>query len=187
MKTVFVSGSRAIGRLNEEVRNRLRNIMRQSFQVVLGDANGVDKAVQSFLHESGYRHVEIFSSGGRCRNNVGAWPVRAVAVPADVSGRDFYTVKDRKMAAEAHFGLVLWDGKSPGSLENIVELVNQGKPVLVFLSPRQTFHSVTTGEALGRLLADCDDADLQQIARKTGLILPTAPESSAARQEALAF
>lgn len=186
MKTVFVSGSRAIGRLNEAVRDRLRNVMRQSFQVILGDANGADKAVQSFLHESGYRQVEIFSSGGRCRNNVGAWPVRAVAVAKGVAGRDFYTAKDRKMAAEADFGMVLWDGKSPGSLENIVELANQEKPVLVYLAPHQAFHTVTTVDTLRRLLADCNVADLEQISRKTGLILPTGPESIP-RQEALAF
>jgi hypothetical protein len=31
------------------------------------------------------------------------------------------------MAIEADYGFVLWDGKSPGSLNNIIELLNKNK------------------------------------------------------------
>jgi hypothetical protein len=44
MKKVFVGGSRKISRLNEQVRKRLDQIIEKQLQVLLGDANGADKA-----------------------------------------------------------------------------------------------------------------------------------------------
>jgi hypothetical protein len=43
MTTVFVAGSRAISKLNDQIRERLDNIMREQLSVLVGDANGADK------------------------------------------------------------------------------------------------------------------------------------------------
>ena len=43
--TVFVAGSRQIFRLPAEVRSRLDTMIEKGFQILVGDANGVDKAV----------------------------------------------------------------------------------------------------------------------------------------------
>ena len=51
MTTVFIGGSRSITRLNDTIRSRADNIMRQRFAIVIGDANGADKVVQSYLAE----------------------------------------------------------------------------------------------------------------------------------------
>ena len=123
MNAVFLSGSRAISRLNQEIRERLAGITSQSFDILIGDANGADKALQSFLRENNYANVTVYCSWGRCRNNIGHWRTYNVQVPAGYKGRDFYTQKDRLMAQEADYGFVLWDGKSPGSIENVINLL----------------------------------------------------------------
>ncbi len=51
MTTVFIGGSRSITRLNDTIRYTADNIMRQCFAIVIGDANGADKVVQSYLAE----------------------------------------------------------------------------------------------------------------------------------------
>ena len=110
MSTVFIGGSRKISRLPAEVIARMDRMIAQDFAIVVGDANGADKAVQGYLASWSYARVEIFCSGDSPRNNVGAWPLRAVAVPRGARGFAFYTQKDRVMAEEADYGLMIWDG-----------------------------------------------------------------------------
>lgn len=128
MSTIFVSGSRHVSRLSREVRQRLQSLMSKGHDVVVGDANGADKAVQKLLHEADYRKVTVFCSGPRPRNNVGSWEVHSVTPPATAKGFQFHAAKDREMARLADFGLMIWDGKSPGTVLNVLRLVRAGKP-----------------------------------------------------------
>lgn len=139
MKRIFIGGSRRVSRLNAEVRQRLDNITSQGFAVLVGDANGADKAVQLYLHSKHYQNVEVFCTEGVCRNNVGNWPLRPV--PADTRERnaDFYSAKDRVMAQEATHGLMLWDGKSIGTLMNLQRLVSHDKKAVLYTVPDKAF------------------------------------------------
>jgi hypothetical protein len=76
MTKVFIGGSRKLSRLNADIRHRLDRIIDGGFAVVVGDANGADKAVQSYLKSKNYDSVEVFCAGKACRNNVGSWPAR---------------------------------------------------------------------------------------------------------------
>lgn len=125
--TVFIGGSRRTSRLPDGVVGRLANIMRNGHPVVIGDANGVDKAVQACLKDAGYASVTVFCSGDRPRNNLGSWPVEVVMPPSDAHGFHHYAAKDRTMAQKAQFGLMIWDGKSPGTLLNVLRLTAAGK------------------------------------------------------------
>lgn len=139
MSKVFISGSRHIPRLTRQVEERLQNIISQNIHIVIGDANGADKAVQKFLLEHNYDNVTIYCSGSYCRNNLGSWRVEYVQVEPELKGRAFYTVKDKKMAEVAEYGFALWDGKSQGTLNNIKELSQQQKPTLIYISPQKDF------------------------------------------------
>ena len=57
MNTIFIGGSREISRPPLEVEERLNNIISSGHQVIVGDANGADKAVQKHLSDRGYRNV----------------------------------------------------------------------------------------------------------------------------------
>lgn len=184
MTTVFLSGSRSASRLNDAIRERLGRMIDQDFHIVIGDANGADKAMQVHLADSNYRHVTVFCAGQTCRNNVGAWPTNNVEVSPSLSGRDFYTVKDVAMAARADYGFVLWDGKSAGSINNVLELVKRGKYVVVHLSVTGKFVVVKSVEDITRLLEHCDRGNYLDIARKTHLARRMA-EIGGVRQAAL--
>ena len=49
MKTIFLSGSREIGQLDDRIDARLQNMMQGGFSIVVGDASGADKAFQGFF------------------------------------------------------------------------------------------------------------------------------------------
>ena len=75
MDSVFVAGSRALSKLNVPVKERLDNIIAKQLTVLVGDANGADKAVQRHLAERHYEHVFVYCTEV-CRNNLGnACPV----------------------------------------------------------------------------------------------------------------
>lgn len=142
MTTVFLSGSRSLNRLNESIRARLDSIIQKKISVVIGDANGADKAMQSYFAGQKYDLVTVFCSGSVCRNNVGSWKVESVKVAPNVKGRQFYTAKDLEMARSADYGLILWDGLSSGSLANANELLRAGKGVRLYHSERDEFYTL---------------------------------------------
>ena len=135
MTTVFVGGSRSIARLPAAAGERLDNSVASGAHVVVGDAAGADKAVQRHLLDAGYRSVEIFASEGRPRHNLGDWPVRAVSAAGVRGGDAFFAAKDRAMAEVAEFGLMIWDGRSPGTVLNILRLVGHGRKAVLIESP----------------------------------------------------
>jgi len=164
---VFIAGSRRLSRLNTDVRRRIDNIVDKGLTVIVGDANGVDKAVQRYLHSRNYSNVVVFCMEGGCRNNVGDWPTRTITA-ADPRRRDFayYSTKDRAMAEEADYGLMLWDGRSRGTLTNIVHLVREGKPVVVYIAPDRSFYTLRRSDRLAEILARFDPAALRRIDRE---------------------
>jgi len=108
--------------------------MEKELPVIVGDANGADKAVQQYFSSKGYQKVEVFCTGSVCRNNVGHWNTRNIGTTTYDKGRAFYTLKDRAMALEATYGFMVWDEKSPGTLLNVLRLLRQGKKVVVYLT-----------------------------------------------------
>lgn len=170
MTKVFLSGSRAVSRLDATVRERLDAIISGGFGVLVGDAAGADKAFQRHLADAGYHHVRVFCAGTRCRNNLGAWETVHVTAPAGVKGRSFYTLKDRRMAEEADFGFVLWDGESAGSVNNLVMLVRQGKKAHLYLAREKRLRSIGGTEQIDALLAERPDtvrSTIEETLRKT--------------------
>lgn len=139
MTKVFIGGSRRLTRLNAAIRHRMDRIIENGLLVLVGDANGADKAVQLYLKASGYGNVEVFCSNGACRNNLGNWPLRVVKAPGTAKSFEFYAAKDRQMAQESSIGFMLWDGNSKGTRANILRLLDQQKKVVVYFSMSREF------------------------------------------------
>ena len=139
MTKVFIGGSRRASRINTQLRKRLDTIIEKEFPILIGDANGADKAIQQYLHIKHYQNVEVFCSGGICRNNVGNWQTRSI--PAGTRNRDaqFYSAKDCVMAQEATIGLMMWDGKSVGTLLNLFRLLSLKKKAVIYTVPEKQF------------------------------------------------
>lgn len=169
MTTVFLSGSRRLNRTNESIQEWIKNIVDQGYRIIVGDANGADKALQKFLAEIHYPQVVVFCSGQNCRNNIGHWETRQITVDTNLKGREFYTQKDKAMAAEADYGFVLWDGKSAGSISNVFELLKRNKKAVVYFSPEKRFFTVSSLNDANMLLEKCDIETFDSIKKKIKL------------------
>jgi hypothetical protein len=163
LKSVFIGGSRRVLRLAPEVLARIDRIIAKSLPVLVGDANGADKAVQRYLAQRNYSAVRVFCADAAPRNNVGRWPVRVVASRSPRKDFEHYAAKDRVMAAEASVGLMLWDGESHGTLMNVMRLAAANKAVVIFLQPQSAFVEVRTKTDLAGLLAGLDAASAARL------------------------
>ena len=172
MTSVFIGGSRRIARLNADVKQRIDRMIKKRLSIVVGDANGADKAVQIYLQSKNYDLVEVFCSGDACRNNVGAWPVRAIPVNGKTRGFSFYATKDRAMADEASVGLMLWDKKSAGTLMNVLRLIRQGKKVVIYVSPDREFLNVKEESDWDEIISQCPPDLRKKIARESSAEWP---------------
>lgn len=162
MKKVFFGGSRKLSRLSRSIRERADNIVAQDFQVLIGDANGADRAMQKYLAEKGYRNVIVFCMGDNCRNNVGNWQIKSVESNRNKKDFSYFAAKDKEMSDQADYGFMLWDGKSKGSLNNIINLLQSNKYVLVYFSPIKQFFTLKSPSDLVNLLDKCDPTAVQR-------------------------
>ncbi len=124
------------------------SIYKNKHSVFIGDCYGTDAAVQEFFMKLNYPDVTVFASNGRVRNNIGNWTVRNIPADSSVKGFDFYKQKDEAMANCADYGFMIWDGKSRGTLNNIINLISQNKKVLVYMT---AFHKMLTLGTLTQL------------------------------------
>jgi len=118
---VFVSGSRSVSELSVDVKCVLDRLVELGAEVLVGDCYGADAAVQAYLKGVGYERVVVYHVGV-CRHNVGFEAVK-------VAGG--YVDKDIEMSKLCDYGLVVWDGTSKGTLNNIRRLKKMGKKVKI--------------------------------------------------------
>lgn len=127
MKKLFVSGSISITELSDKAKELLDGAIKEQAHFLIGDADGVDSLVQSYLKEQDYNDVTIYHTGEKLRNNLRDWEVVSVPNPEGLEGREKYTLKDIAMSKDSDQALMIWDGQSKGTLRNIQDMKDQEK------------------------------------------------------------
>jgi len=130
---IFISGSISIKKLPEFAIEKLDNIIKKEYSVLIGDAKGADSIVQKYLKKKNYKNVVVYYAGKKIRNNFGNWNTNQILSKNNEKGRQLYTLKDIEMANDADFGLMIWDGKSEGTLNNISMMKSKNKRFLVII------------------------------------------------------
>ena len=130
---VFISGSISIKKLPKSAIEKIENIIKKEFLVLVGDAKGADSLVQKYLHKKGYKNVLVYFAGNKLRNNFGNWKTNQISSNNNKKGREFYTLKDIEMANDADYGLMIWDGKSEGTLNNVSMMQQKSKRFFVII------------------------------------------------------
>jgi hypothetical protein len=83
--------------------------------------------------------------------------MRKIDAPKNLKGFQFYAAKDREMAREADFGLMIWDGKSPGTILNVLRLVRAGKIAVLFNVPDKRAINFKAQSDWDSFLSRCSD------------------------------
>ncbi len=169
MKVIFISGSMRIKNLHKIVNERIDNIIKLNFDVIVGDASGVDSSIQSLLNQKEYKNVTVYCSGKEVRNNIGNWPVEKVVTGSKSNMRLFYTAKDIEMAKKCDYGYMVWDSKSTGTLSNVLELLKQGKNSLVFINKLKGSKKICNISDFEELITVMSESAFEKVDKKIQL------------------
>lgn len=169
MQKVFISGSMRIKKLDQIVLDRIDNIVDSDYQVLVGDATGVDSSIQEYLNAKQSKSVVVYFAGSQPRNNIGHWVIKQTHTDVKAGTRAFYTVKDIKMAEDCDYGMMVWDAKSTGTLSNTIELLKRNKISLVYINKLKEFVKIKKVSDFERLISYMSDSAKMKAEVKLGL------------------
>jgi hypothetical protein len=170
MTKVFFGGSRGLSKLNADLIARTDKIIENEYRILVGDANGADKVMQHYLSDNNYEHVHVYCMEDTCRNNIGGWKTIHICTDRKTKDFNFFSTKDLRMSEDADYGFMLWDGKSKGTLNNILNLCERNKKALVYFTPQKSFFTIANFGDISDLLENCDHDALQLFEKGINLI-----------------
>ena len=150
---IFIAGPRAIKSLDKNIINKIDNICKKNYEIIVGDADGIDSSVQEYLSQRKYKNVKLYASNGIARNNYGNWRVENVEVDSNIKGFDFYAQKDLQMVKDADIGFMIWNGKSKATFNNMVNLLNMKKEVILYYIIDKKFYKISNEKELSKFLS----------------------------------
>lgn len=169
---VFIGGSRHLRRFdNAQLLAALNEVINKNHQVLVGDAVGVDEGIQRFFAGEGYGNVVVYHMGDcpRQNHNPGDWEIRSVETNGARKDYKYFALKDREMSRDADYGLMLWDGKSKGTLNNVLNLLEGGKCATVYFSLDRSLSTISSAGQLDALLEKCDSDAVDYFDKKIKL------------------
>jgi len=140
---VFISGSISIKKLPNKVINSLNKIKENNFEVLVGDAKGIDSLIQDFYQD--YENVTIYTAEEIPRYISNSY-FNIKYISTNKTGREKHTQKDIMMTFDSDYSFVIWDGKSKGSYLNIIRAIENNKKVKVYLNSINNFIKANKNE-----------------------------------------
>ena len=130
---IFISGSKSISMLPELAKTFIDQFIENGDEILVGDCYGIDAVVQKYLESKGFSNVTVYCSGVTPRNNFTSSAKIHSCTEADkgLTGSAFHYMKDIQMAKDCDQALMIWDGKSKGTAENLKRIKEMGKPFVV--------------------------------------------------------
>ncbi len=130
---IFISGSKSISKLPELAKAFIDQFIENGDEILIGDCYGVDAVVQKYLEAKEFNNTTIYCSGITPRNNfTSSAKIHSCTEAAKgLTGSEFQYVKDIQMVADCDQALMIWDGISKGTAENLKRIKEMGKPFVV--------------------------------------------------------
>ena len=130
---IFISGSKSISMLPELAKTFIDQFIENGDEILVGDCYGIDAVVQKYLESKGFSNVTVYCSGVIPRNNfTSSAKIRSCAEAAKGhTSSEFHYVKDIQMANDCDQALMIWDGKSKGTAENLKRIKEMSKPFVL--------------------------------------------------------
>jgi len=147
---VFISGSISIKILPKEVKNSIDKIIEQNFEILVGDAKGIDTLVQNYCLSRDYYNVTIYSISKFPRYSASEkFKIKYIEVSSSIKKeRERQQEKDKAMTMDSEFTFTIWDGISKGSYANILRGLDNHKRIKIYLSDKNLFLNKITKDEI---------------------------------------
>ena len=162
---IVLGGSRHLEFIPKEIAERLLEWMDNSSEFLIGDAPGSDRAFQLFLNSKKYPYITVYTSADEVRNNLGNWQVEKIESGLKSKSNAVHAFKDRKMSQIADIGLMIWDGKSAGTLSNVIDLLSQGKNCYIWVAPDSDLYQFDNSVSLEKWLEEFPEVRIEALKR----------------------
>lgn len=127
--------------------------MEKNHEVLIGDAKGIDSIVQGYFFKNNYKKLKVYSTN-ETRNNIGAWENIIVKSKNLKKNKEYFILKDKKMAKDANCGFMIWDRKSEGTLNDMIMLLNYKKEVVLFIDEEDKIYHLKDFKDLKKIIKD---------------------------------
>jgi len=182
MTSVFISGSIDLKSIPQTVRISLDNIINQNLHIVIGDAEGIDLAVQKYLNEKKYFNVTIFSITSPPRNCISdKFNIKYIdykntveyislseqeKAKIEYSERKKQTFKDIEMSKYADYFLTIWDGKSEGTKNNLLRGIQNNKKIKLIINNEIIQPDIISEEYINNIFDDLNGIGIKELRRR---------------------
>lgn len=124
-KKVFVSGASKSNKIPKQAKKDIKNEVKSGSKILVGDAPGIDTAVQKYLKR--YNNVAVYTIFDEPRFLANKnWEVKKI------SGSD-NVAKDKAMTNDADSGIAIpIEGRSKATRNNVQRLIDQNKDVKTY-------------------------------------------------------
>lgn len=140
MSSVFISGSIAVKKIPNEVEISISRIIEENMSILVGDADGMDAMVQDYCKRKNYKNVTVYSIYSSPRYKIPEFNKKHIDADTESKKeRERQKAKDTAMTEDSDYSLVVWDGKSKGSYQNILRAIKNEKKVKVYLQPESRY------------------------------------------------
>lgn len=120
--------------LPDPIKKEIDGYIAQKKKIIVGDAPGLDTAVQEYLAEKGYKKVVVYGTD-YTRANKGGWKEKiSDGSQYEEGSSDWHKVKDKAMQDDAMEGLavILEKGGAGATRKNVEALVRDNKKVKIY-------------------------------------------------------
>ncbi len=166
MKKIFISGSIELKILPKTIIEYLNKLIEKEYQILIGDAYGVDSLVQEFLKKKKLPNVIVYSiySTPRVLKST-EFTTKKIEIESSLQSKpekEKQTIKDIKMTEDSDISLIIWNGKSNGSYNNILRAIDKNKEVQIFLDNAFFKKEEITKENIANIFNDRHEYSLTQ-------------------------
>ncbi len=150
---VFISGSRTIHKLDENIQNELNIYIEKGYSILVGDADGIDSLIQDYFKNKNYFNITVYYAYAKPRyiainsNEIDAdsgekmaFKLKKIDTGTQIPALK-QTKKDEAMTQDSELSLIIWDGESKGSKNNIDRAIKLNKNYKIYLNNKNIFDS----------------------------------------------
>lgn len=146
---VFICGSISIKKIPPEAEKIIDNIIAKRYEILVGDADGIDCQTQEYCKDKKYFKLTIYFVGDKARK-IATSEFMAKQIKKDSnkieyvqnsnkkqSERERQWIKDKAMMDDCDYGLIIWDGESKGSYKNLLYMIDSKKKFYLYIDGKK--------------------------------------------------
>lgn len=150
---IYISASEGLNALPGVVTERLDNIIKLGYTIIICNKDGSDGLIKRHLSDMGYDKVALYCFECESAERDYGWPTVDVMDNCGFSVSTIDPVTEA-LISDADYGLVIWSLRDNSVLLIVSELIRSGKSALIYSIHAQRFYIVSSESGIVEMVVD---------------------------------